>query len=182
MTKKQPDPANSDFKLWRDQTQDVQPLRQRPRLSPSAAPKPARAQMRRSDEEAVLIEAMTAEVPPEDWNTGDENQFRRSGVAATTLRKLRRGQFHIQGTLDLHGLSRQKAHDATLQFLHLASTRNWRCIKIIHGKGLRSPQGQPVLKARVQLTLQRTDDVLAYGSAPAWEGGHGAVLVLLRKA
>ena len=41
-----------------------------------------------------------------------------------------------------------------------AVRRARRCVRIVHGKGLSSPNREPVLKARVRKWLQLRDDVL----------------------
>lgn len=56
-----------------------------------------------------------------------------------------------------------------------------RCVRVVHGKGIRSGQRGPVLKASVNGWLRRWDDVLAFVSAPPRDGGTGAVYVLLRQ-
>ncbi len=176
-----PDKPDDELALWRDSVADVQRLSLRRRAPKAAPPKDLDAR-RRAETEEVLNEAMHGEIAPEDFETGDQSQFRRDGVAPATLRKLRRGQFAIQASLDLHGLTRARAQTELAAFLRHALNRDWRCVRIIHGKGLRSPQGRPVLKARVEISLQRHEQVLAYASAPNWAGGHGAGLVLLRRA
>jgi DNA-nicking Smr family endonuclease len=170
-----------DRKLWRELTRDVAPLVQAAKVSPARKLKLDLKSMRERDHQSVMQEAMAAREEPEDWNAGDENEYRQDGISSAVLRKLRRGQIAPQATLDLHGLKSEEAHQATQALLQQAKDRDWRCVKIIHGKGLRSAHGKPVLKNRVQLSLLRTQDVLAFCSAPAWEGGHGAVLVLLKK-
>ena len=55
------------------------------------------------------------------------------------------------------------------------------CVRIIHGKGLRTVDGGSVLKALVDRLLRQRADVLAFASAPEAMGGTGAVLVLLAK-
>jgi len=50
----------------------------------------------------------------------------------------------------------------------------------VHGKGLGSPNREPVLKNKVRRWLAQRDDVLAYCEAPRHAGGGGAVLVLLK--
>jgi DNA-nicking Smr family endonuclease len=51
---------------------------------------------------------------------------------------------------------------------------------VVHGKGLSSPNREPVLKAKVRRWLTQRDEVLAYCEAPRHAGGAGAVLVLLK--
>ena len=66
-------------------------------------------------------------------------------------------------------------------FLGYAVSRELRCVRIIHGKGLRSGQRGPVLKNAVNAQLRRTDAVLAFASARPVDGGTGATLVLLSR-
>jgi DNA-nicking Smr family endonuclease len=112
--------------------------------------------------------------------TGQEPSYLRAGLGRDVLRKLRRGHWVVQDTLDLHGLNREEARLSLAQFLGACLKRGLRCVRIVHGKGLRSPGKEPVLKGKVQLWLARREEVLAFCEAPANQGGSGAMLVLLR--
>jgi len=112
--------------------------------------------------------------------TGEELVFLRPGLSREILKRLRRGHWVVQEHLDLHGMNTEQARHLLAQFLAACSRRNRRCIRIIHGKGLRSPNREPVLKNKVRLWLARRDDVLAFCQAPATQGGGGALLVLLK--
>ena len=103
---------------------------------------------------------------------------RRAGVPDNVLRKLRRGEYGLDDELDLHGLNVAQAKHALHDFLATALARQALCVRIIHGKGLRSAGG-PVLKSAVNAVLQQTPAVAAYVSASHRDGGTGAVLVLL---
>jgi DNA-nicking Smr family endonuclease len=96
------------------------------------------------------------------------------------LARLRRGHWSVQGELDLHRLTREEARDALTEFLNEARAAGWRCVRVVHGKGLSSPNREPVLKGKVRLWLAQRDEVLAYCEAPHHSGGSGAVLVLLK--
>lgn len=96
------------------------------------------------------------------------------------LKQLKRGKWIIQAELDLHGLNRSEAYDAFIDFLSRCQKKGVRCIRIIHGKGLRSAQRQPVLKGLVKNWLMKSNVVLAFCQAKSADGGSGAVLVLLR--
>jgi DNA-nicking Smr family endonuclease len=106
--------------------------------------------------------------------------FRREGVAADVLARLRRGQWSIQRHLDLHGLTRDTAREALARFIRQAERDGVRCLRVIHGKGHGSPGREPVLKAKVRGWLVQKTEVIAFTQASAADGGHGAVLVLLR--
>ncbi|TQV07217.1 SMR domain protein, partial [Xanthomonas perforans] len=54
-------------------------------------------------------------------------------------------------------------------------------VRIIHGKGLQSDTGAPVLKNLMDRLLRQRNDVLAFHSAPPTQGGTGALLVLLAR-
>ena len=78
-------------------------------------------------------------------------------------------------------MTSDEAHDALADFLaRSARQRGLRCVRVIHGKGLTSPNKEPVLKGKVRRWLAHWDDVLAYCEAPQHAGGGGAVLILLR--
>ena len=83
----------------------------------------------------------TALADPWDWeaavSTGEELFFSRPGVPAAALRKLRRGGWVIQGELDLHGHTGDEARIALAAFLNRCMIEDRRCVRIIHGKGLR---------------------------------------------
>jgi DNA-nicking Smr family endonuclease len=95
------------------------------------------------------------------------------------LRKLRRGQYRVQAELDLHGLTQAEAKVQLHEFLNTALQRNVRCLRIVHGKGLRSGTRGPVLRQLVNDMLRRTAQVLAFASARQIDGGTGALYVLL---
>jgi hypothetical protein len=101
-------------------------------------------------------------------------------LGTDVLGKLRRGHWSLQAELDLHGLTSDEARDALADFLYEARQRGFRCVRVVHGKGLTSPNREPVLKGKVRKWLAHLDDVLAYSEAPRHAGGGGAVLILLK--
>jgi DNA-nicking Smr family endonuclease len=107
--------------------------------------------------------------------------FRRPGVPEAIFRRLRRGSFRVEAELDLHGLTAAASAQQLAEFLKEARAHGCRCVRIIHGKGLRSGTRGPVLKSTVNTLLRRADVVLAFASARPASGGTGATLVLLRQ-
>ena len=67
-----------------------------------------------------------------------------------------------------------------MQFLNALPAAGLRCVRVIHGKGLRSKNREPVLKTKVANWLIQRDEVLAFCQARQTEGGSGAVMVLLK--
>lgn len=153
---------------------------QHARRSPSPIP-----HQRIADErEALLASKYGAEPGPESWEIGQELEaeqtFLRRGLRSDVLTKLRRGHWSVQSELDLHGLTSHEARDTLADFITDARHRGYRCVRVIHGKGLTSPNREPVLKGKVRRWLAHWDDVLGYTEAPQRAGGGGAVLILLR--
>jgi DNA-nicking Smr family endonuclease len=67
------------------------------------------------------------------------------------------------------------------EFLRHCRARRFRCVRIVHGKGLGSRNREPVLKGKLRKWLALRDEVLGFCQAPASDGGAGAVLVLLKE-
>jgi DNA-nicking Smr family endonuclease len=169
-----------DDASFRDAVGDVKPLPPQPVAPRPPRPKPTAA-FRRADERAALEESLA--LAPGEWliETGDELLFRRAQLSSRLLERLRRGEFAVEDELDLHGLTALEARAALREFLNEALTRRFACVRIIHGKGLRSGPRGPVLKHAVNVWLRKVDAVLAFASAPRRDGGTGAVYVLLAR-
>jgi DNA-nicking Smr family endonuclease len=177
--------AHAERTLFVRAAGDVKPLREhharhaRVHLAREQPPPiPVQQQL---DEQRVLQEAISDEFDATTLlDIDDALSFRRPGVGIDVTRKLRKGGWSIQGEIDLHGLRREEAREALAAFLRDALKRGWRCVRVVHGKGLGSPGKTPVLKGKVQSWLMQKDEVLAFVQARADEGGAGAVVVLLR--
>jgi DNA-nicking Smr family endonuclease len=136
---------------------------------------------RQQDDAAVLLESISDEFDVESLlETDDSLSYRRDGIAPEVVRKLRRGVWSIQAQLDLHGLRREQAREQLGAFVREAVRQGLRCVRVIHGKGNGSPGREPVLKSKVKTWLVQKDEVIAFAQARAADGGHGALLVLLR--
>jgi len=77
-------------------------------------------------------------------------------------------------------LTVEEARSALVEFLNRSARRGLRCLRIIHGKGLRSKNREPVLKPKLGAWLIHRDEVLAFCQARGADGGGGAVVVLLK--
>ena len=170
---------DDDTSLFRDAVSGARPLDHDRVETPRRKPKP-RARMRREDDRQVLEESLQADIEQMEWRNGDALRFRRPEVGERTLRKLARGGYRVEAELDLHGYTVREAKEVLREFLADCEHYGWRCVRIIHGKGLGSGHRGPRLKGSVDGWLRRLDAVSAFVSARQVDGGSGAVYVLLR--
>jgi DNA-nicking Smr family endonuclease len=181
-------PAPDDSLAFRRAVRAVQPLSSAERVMHARAAEapPPRVLARR-----VAATGITP-APRADQGVGDgdlthllsENgtAYVRADVAPDTARRLRKGQWRVGAELDLHGLRVEQARHALMRFLSECAGQGIRCARIVHGKGLSSPDLTPVLKDKVRSWLIQIDSVLAFSDTPQKDGGTGAVVVLLADA
>lgn len=170
-------PEDSD--LFRRSVGPVRPMRHDRHLHQTTPPHP-RPLFLEADERAVLVDMMSEAFEPIE-HTGDELVYLRDGVQPRVLKKLRRGHIGVGAELDLHGMTVAVARSAIAAFLGECRKRHVQCARIIHGKGLGSRHREPVLKKKVGNWLRQRNEVLAFCAARAFDGGTGAVYVLLKR-
>ncbi len=112
---------------------------------------------------------------------GEWLEYLRDGHSPRLLRRLKRGEYAVQDEIDLHRLTQAQAEAVLREFLRDARQEGKLCVRIIHGKGLRSGDAGPVLKNLVDRVLRLRADVIAFVSATPRDGGSGAVLALLER-
>jgi len=132
-----------------------------------------------ADEAEALREMRTQPLDALAYALGEVLEYRRDSLPARALARLKRGDYAVQDELDLHRMRVDEADDALRRFLSESRRSQFPCVRLVHGKGLRSESG-PVLKALVDRALRHRGDVLGFCSAPPAQGGTGATLVLLR--
>jgi DNA-nicking Smr family endonuclease len=180
MKRRTPTTVNDeDSRLFRDAIGEVRKLD--PVAPPPAMPKPEpHPYMLEADEAAVPGELLDMAFDPGLMEVGEELSYLRDGYPPKLLRQLKRGQFSVQDEIDLHQMNAAAAQATISAFLAEAFDHGFRCVRIVHGKGLRSKSGGPVLKVLTDRLLRRRDDVIAFASARPMQGGTGAVIVLLK--
>lgn len=102
--------------------------------------------------------------------------------APAIAKKLHEGRFAVQDFLDLHGFTLDEAEVQVSEFIRISLIKGLSCIKIIHGRGLKSPHG-PVLKEAVVkwLSGRYRKNVMAFATARQYDGGLGALYILLKR-
>lgn len=161
----------------------TEPLRQKTRTVPLApeppAPIPVQHQL---DEQRVLRESLSDEFDVTTLlDVDDAMSFRRPGIGTDVTARLRKGDWTIQAQVDLHGLRSDEAREALASFLRRSVRNGVRCVRVIHGKGMGSPDKLPVLKGKVRSWLVQKEEVIAFVQARESLGGAGALMVLLRQ-
>jgi DNA-nicking Smr family endonuclease len=173
--------AEAEQELFSRAVGQVRPLSHAPRVRLHHPPAAPTAFQQQRDDAAVLRESLSDEFDISTLlDTDDQLSFRQPGIGTDVTRKLRRGAWSIQGQVDLHGLRSEEARDTLSQFVRDALRMGWRCVRVVHGKGLGSPGKTPVLKSKVQRWLVQKSEVQAFVQAPPAQGGAGALLVLLK--
>ncbi len=140
--------------------------------APAHAPTPRVAPARKS--------RAVGGAPPTAGDTADE--FMRPGLQHKEIRRLKQGKFRIGNDerIDLHGLTRDEAHQALNEFLDHCLIKGARYALVICGKGIHSPTGKPVIRSSIRNWLVQHNKVLAYCPAQLRDGGSGALYVLLK--
>jgi len=117
---------------------------------------------------------------PDDDRHESDDDYAAPGIDRREIRKLKRGAYRVGDRRDLHGMTIAAACAKVREFIESSRHHRYRCVCIVHGRGLHSAGNASVLKARVRECLRHHRMVLAYADAPRSDGGSGAVYVLLR--
>ena len=138
------------------------------------------ASQKHADEKLVMQELLAEDDETSSFLSGDELTFLRDGYSSQLLKKLRRGHYSIQEELDLHGLYADEAKREVHAFINECAHYNISTVRIVHGKGLHSPDKKPVLKNLILGWLKKNQFIIAVCSTPANDGGTGAIYALIK--
>lgn len=114
-------------------------------------------------------------------DTGADIAWSAPGIGPDTQRRLRQAFWPVGAHLDLHGMNSDQARLALLAFIKVSQQHATRCVRIVHGQGYGSVNGQAVLKNLVTQWLAQMPEVSAFVTAPPAHGGRGALLALIRQ-
>lgn len=165
--------APEDVGLFRSAIGAVTPLQQDNRIITSKPP-------RKPVFDQPEITSHVADILSDHYPEETQKEFLSNGISRATIRKLRHGLWPIQDRLDLHGLTSDGARIILQRFLLKATQHQFRCVLVVHGKGLNSRGGEAVLRKRARHWLTQHSAVLGFCDASPKDGGSGAVLVLLK--
>lgn len=171
------DKPDKDADLWRQVAQSTTPLsgKAKTRLHanpPGGKPKPARP---RATANAAAPKPAAKPNPPRP------KPAPQTTLAPNETRKLQKGRQPIEGRLDLHGMTADRARVRLSAFVQEQQALGHRFVLVITGKGAR---GEGVLRREVPLWLTQpplAPLVVAYQPAAPAHGGGGALYVRLRR-
>jgi DNA-nicking Smr family endonuclease len=171
------------FSTAMDDVQEIEAFRDMPLVR---RPKKVVDERERRDPDretlTILSEIAGGQRPIDLPDTQEYVEWMNPEFRGEIIQKLHAGQFSVQSFLDLHGCTVIEADTEVEAFLKDSFQKGLQCVKIIHGRGLRSPLG-PTLKTAVirWLSGRYRKSIIAYVTARQCDGGLGALYVLLRK-
>jgi DNA-nicking Smr family endonuclease len=181
-----PPRAKSEVELWEEATAGARRVAPGPGRVDPTTPRGPPERIWYADLDAVdeLRALVSGDAPFDLADTEEFIEGKVTGLDPAIVRKLRRGDYAVQGHLDLHGQTRPEAKSEVDRFLRQSRAAGKRCVLIVHGRGLHSRDQLPVLKEALRgwlATRRLARHVLAFATARPADGGGGAVYVLLRR-
>lgn len=173
--------SDEDKALFRAQMQSVKPLKNQKERDLFKADKPAaRKKFHRTTNEPIIKDYALSDYIADEVQSDTLLSYAHSSIPSKRFRELRVGQIPWEARLDLHGMKADDARESLSRFIQEQTEKQKRCLLIIHGKGGHLGAA-PVIKNLVNRWLPQIPEVLAFHSALAKDGGHGAVYVLLKR-
>ena len=173
-------------RLWQRMTQDVKPLKKKrpaPKTPVKKAPKKEKAPPVPGPVERIVF---TPGLKAADITRAEQPQLDKR-----TDNKLRKGHMRIDATLDLHGMTQARAHEALNNFIASAQKSGKRCVLVITGKGNSKRGSEDWLESKPGILKQKLPQwlgmaplnrlVLRHYPAQAEHGGSGAFYVYLKR-
>jgi DNA-nicking Smr family endonuclease len=187
--------TDADQALWANYTRQVAPLTgkpDRPATAPEASPAPPQPKPRRP----VLKPAADASSDPSDdiaaWLLARGTPAKRprgaalavgdqpAGLDKSTWNRFRSGKLGVTRTLDLHGMTAQRAHAALIGFLKSAHADQIRVVEVVTGRGSGETGG--VIRRELPLWLNLPDiRPMILGASHPHPRNPGSVRLILRR-
>ncbi|UQZ89389.1 DNA mismatch repair protein MutS [Deltaproteobacteria bacterium Smac51] len=183
-----PPPPPSDDILFINEMSDVEPIKHKDKRHQKAEPLPVAwktPELPNEDLEVLrsLSDLVTGKAEFDLTYTAEYVEGQTRGLPPTLMEQLRAGRIPYQDHLDLHGYTLTQAEAAVTRFILDSVALGRCCILLIHGRGLGSKDGVPVLKRFLEDFLLRgaaRKFILAFTTARPVDGGLGASYILLR--
>ncbi|MEA5671900.1 Smr/MutS family protein [Pseudomonas sp. MH2] len=176
---------DDDFSLFRSEVRGVKPIAyDRAEVGKPKADRKQLAGLRQAatvrSDQPLVVDGMSDQFVI-DVGAEDELMWRRDGVQESQIRKLKLGQIAFEGSLDLHGMTVERARETLWDFIAEATKLEVRCVRVTHGKAARIDGKRPMIKSHVNTWLRQHPQVLGFVSCQARHGGTGALYVMLKR-
>jgi DNA-nicking Smr family endonuclease len=177
--------SREDTQLFRRAMKTVTPIKDTKRaILPAPLPPGSVEILRQRRERATGMDPVrlpqTSDLYRPAIMDGDDSRYLRPGHGTDLIKGLKRGKWPIGASLDLHGSTLEQARERLDRFLQSCMSQQIKCVRIVHGKGYGSRDGEPVLKQTIRRWLTQIASVIAYVECSESDGGAGAVQALLR--
>lgn len=171
----------SDEEIFREAMSDVKEIPEFRHLPEVKTPKMHRVLPPKDESLEMLQRLIRGEIKVRLSDTSEFMAWVRPNLRKDIVDKLHGGEYSVQDSIDLHGMTLAEAEQELFHFFRNSIRRRLFCVKVIHGRGLRSPHG-PVLKEALKRLLHRSFSkwVLAYATARHSDGGLGATYIILK--
>jgi len=167
---------NQDDQIFKEAMQGVKPTKTDKRYTYKAKLRPKPINLIKDNYKALLESMSYSDSSGQD---GDGVTYSKSKLKHQILKKLKNGKIRVESDIDLHGLTAIKARAYLRDTIRLCLKEGLLCVRVIHGKGIRSGSKGPVLKDITHQCLAEMEEVAAFVTAKNRDGGSGAVYVLL---
>lgn len=163
---------SKDHHLWQHVTQGIKPLK-KDRYTPPVSVRLDKHTLR----EGVVNRGIQTQERQFKTQIPDEVNYTKRVVR-------QKKTVHVEGRLDLHGLTQEQARYHVHRFLTMQRMAGHQWVLIITGKGITSERGLSltgILREKLPSWLDASSDVGGYSVAAPEHGGSGALYVRLKK-
>ncbi len=165
---------NDELALFREAIKGTKKIKQ-DTFVPKAEPRKKVNEIRELKEKADTLFYFSDEYEPLLTEENDKVKYRREDVDPYILKQLRRGDFHPELFLDLHGLTKENAKKELASLILACEREGIYCASIMTGYGTRA------LKYQIPRWLVQHPKVIALHQAPREWGGDAAILILVEQ-
>ncbi|MCT8605241.1 endonuclease SmrB [Glaesserella parasuis] len=162
---------NDELALFREAIKGTKKIKQ-DTFVPKVEPRKKINEIR---EKADTLFYFSDEYEPLLTEENDKVKYRREDVDPYILKQLRRGDFHPELFLDLHGLTKENAKKELASLILACEREGIYCASIMTGYGTRA------LKYQIPRWLVQHPKVIALHQAPREWGGNSAILILIEQ-
>ncbi|KMK51262.1 hypothetical protein RO21_07305 [[Actinobacillus] muris] len=165
---------DNDVELFKQAAQGAKKLKQ-DTIMPKTERQTNANLIRALKEQADTLFYFSDEYEPLLTEENEKVRYRREDVDPYILKQLRRGDFHPELFLDLHGLTKEQAKKELASLILACEREQVYCASIMTGYGTRA------LKYQIPRWLVQHPKVLALHQAPREWGGDAAILILVEQ-